>query len=531
LTQTTNVKARILNGSDWSPVIDVVFTVSQAPNIQLTEIMYHPPDDASNPGTEYEFLEFKNTGSSTVNMSGMTISGGASFTFPGGTNVAPNNFALVVSNQSAFNLKYPGTPVTGVYTGHLGNDGDTVTLKDIGGTTIVSCTYSDRSPWPTLPDGSGNSLVPVDPSSNPDPNNPANWRASTNLGGSPGQDDPAPTTPAIVVNEVLTNSVAPQTDAVELYNPTNQPADISRWFLSDSSTTPKKFQIPNPTIIPANGYVVFTENDFNPAQPVGNNINFAFDSHGEEVRLSAADSTGNLTGYSDGFSFGASNPGVSFGRYINNESSPRVTYPAQKSQTFGAANSGQLIGPVVMTEMMYHPVSKNDEFIELRNISHQTVPLYDPANPSDTWRIDGFGFSFPANTSLAPGQIIIVSKTMPPNFSVPSAINVYGPTTGSLDNSERRSACNSRAFPTPIRTIRGKILFLTSMSMSLTTCRRLRGLSPRTTEGIHWNVLTSLAMPMMPRTGKPHPSMGEARAHSRQSHSRPGRVTASRPLN
>src|SRR4030095_879684 len=56
------------------------------------------------------------------------------------------------------------------------------------------------------------------------------------------------------------------------------------------------------------------------------------------------------------------------------------------------------VGPIVISEIMYRPpdiivpgVSTNDnvveEFIELRNTSAATVPLYDPAHATNGWRL------------------------------------------------------------------------------------------------------------------------------------------------
>jgi hypothetical protein len=59
----------------------------------------------------------------------------------------------------------------------------------------------------------------------------------------------------------------------------------------------------------------------------------------------------------------------------------------------GAANSGPLIGPVVISEVIPPPNASfnggywnnfEDEFIELRNISGVTVNLFDPSFPTNT---------------------------------------------------------------------------------------------------------------------------------------------------
>src|SRR5205814_9908770 len=137
----------------------------------------------------------------------------------------------------------------------------------------------------------------------------------------------------VLVNESHTHTAPPQLDSVELYNPIPSSVDVGNWYLTGRRALPQKFRIPAPTVIPAGGYLVFTENDWNanPASTAG----FRLDSHGEEIYLYSADANGNLTGYSDGFSFGAAQNGVTFARYV--VSTGEAQYPASMANTLGAA--------------------------------------------------------------------------------------------------------------------------------------------------------------------------------------------------
>src|SRR6185436_18410297 len=114
---------------------------------------------------------------------------------------------------------------------------------------------------------------------------------------------------------------------------------------------------------------------------------FGLDSlHGDQVYLFTADGAGNLTGYRTGAEFGPAANGVSFGRF---QTSVGVDFTALGVRTFGAdapatvdqfrtgaglTNAYPLVGPVVISEIMYHPPDAGtndnvlDEFIELRNI-------------------------------------------------------------------------------------------------------------------------------------------------------------------
>ncbi|MCP3973021.1 MAG: hypothetical protein GY720_00850, partial [bacterium] len=102
---------------------------------------------------------------------------------------------VVLRSQSAFAAKYDTAGMRlaiGEYDGSatkLGNDGEEITLRDSLGGLVQQFTYNDVSPWPVLPDGAGPSLVLVAPLADPDPGDPANWRASALFGGRPGSSD------------------------------------------------------------------------------------------------------------------------------------------------------------------------------------------------------------------------------------------------------------------------------------------------------------------------------------------------------
>ena len=139
---------------------------------------------------------------------------------------------MLVRNTNQFVAKYPGAPWQGVYAGKLASEGERVTLTNALGARLLSLPYGDRAPWPLAADGYGFSLVPLDPANRPSSDQGEHWRASALPGGSPGADDPAPTLARVVINEVLSASVPPDVDKIELFNPTAAPADLSGWFLT-----------------------------------------------------------------------------------------------------------------------------------------------------------------------------------------------------------------------------------------------------------------------------------------------------------
>jgi hypothetical protein len=433
LNQSVRIKTRALNGSTWSALVDATFYLIQDfTDVLITEIMYHPPNQASVDGDEFEFIELKNVSATNRDLSGVSLTGGIHFTFPPGSVVGPGQFIVLVTNPAAFTNKYPGVRVDGIYTGRLANQGEKITLAHATGTNFFSVHYGPEAPWPAVAAGQGFSLVPANPNSNADPDNPANWRASSVIGGSPGRDDIPANIAPILITEVLTHTDLPQVDTLELYNPTATNVDIGNWYLTDQRSMLQKSRFPSQTVIPANGYRVFTENDWN-SDPLSTN-HFRFDSHGEEVYLSSGDAAGNLTGYSDGFAFGAAQNGVSFGRYVT--STGEAQHPAQRVNTFGVANAGPRIGPLVINEINYHPAPGGDEFVEIKSITNGPVKLYDPLFPTNTWRLHGIGFDFPTNSEVASNGLLLLVAIDPSVFrtkyGVPDGVPIFGPYPGTL---------------------------------------------------------------------------------------------------
>ena len=433
------VRARVLSGTNWSAMVEGLLSPPQdLSKLQLTELMYNPPGTNLVDGDEFEFLEFKNTGTNTLNLSGLRFASGLTFQFPIGAALAPGQFFVLARNAAPFAAKYPGVQVRGIYSGRLDNAGETLRLVSPIGGTILSVTYNDRAPWPVTADGNGFSIVPVNPNANPDANEGRHWRNSTRIGGSPGANDPEPIIAPVFVNEVLSASILPQLDTIEVFNPGLVPMNLSGWFLSDDAGKPKKFRIADGTVIAAGGFLTFTEAQFN-AVPLATN-SFSLRAEGDQVYLFSADAAGHLTGFSYGFSFGASDPGATFGRYVL--STGEEDFPAQAEATLGTANAGPKVGPVVINEIQYHPDFGGDEFIELRNITAEPIALFDALTPTNTWRLNGLGFDFPQGVTLAANGFLIVSHTTPAAFrakyNVPAEIPIYGPCPGDLQDSGER---------------------------------------------------------------------------------------------
>ena len=172
---------------------------------------------------------------------------------------------------AAFEARYgTGLPVTGEYSGQFSNGGEEITLvADLGG-TLLDFDYDDEDDWPSRADGLGASLEVI--STAFDYDDAESWRSSSEYHGSPAVAGTGPID-SIVINEVLTLTEAPRSEAVELVNVSADAVDLSGWYLSDISNDYRKFRFPAGTILAAGEYRVFDEEDFNSS---GTSADFAF---------------------------------------------------------------------------------------------------------------------------------------------------------------------------------------------------------------------------------------------------------------
>jgi len=444
LPHSVVVKARVQSGSTWGALTEAVYAGGPvAENLRITEIMYNPPDPND------EFIELKNIGTETLNLNLVSFTNGIDFTFPN-TELAAGEHIVVVRNRQMFQTRYgKNINIAGQYTGKLDNAGERIELQDAIGRTILNFRYEDG--WRTITDGGGFSLTIID-ATNPDLNSwdqKDSWRPSAYANGSPGSDDNGiiPNPGSIVFNEVLAHAHAEAPDWIELYNTTTESINIGGWFISDSKDDLFKYKIPNGTTIGPNGYFVLYEDlNFGNENDPATYEPFALSENGERLYLSSTQN-GELAGYRQVEDFGPSETGVSFGQYYKSGTG-NYNFVAMETNTPGAANTYPKVGPIVISEIMYHPdwpdggpyTNEQYEYIELHNISAEPVTLYDYVK-GEPWKYTGgIDFTFPTFAPVtieAGGYILVVKK--PAAFStrypnVPDEI-IFGPYDGSLSNS------------------------------------------------------------------------------------------------
>ena len=205
-----------------------------------------------------------------------------------------------------------------------------------------------------------------------------------------------------------------------------------------------KYDIASGTSIPAWDYIVFTEyQHFGNLLDPGCNTPFQFSENGEAVYLQSGDN-GVLTGYSDEEDFGASEKDVAFGRY--QKSTGDFNFVAMNVNTPSAVNAYPKVGPIVITEIMYHPQTNADaEYVELKNISNGPVTLYDDST-NTAWRfVDnmddiGIEYHFPTGSpvTVAANEKFLLVKNLAAftsEFGVPdTSLKVFEWIDGSLSN-------------------------------------------------------------------------------------------------
>ncbi len=413
LSGTKQIKARIRYASDnWSALNEATFAVGPvADNLRITEIMYNVNDP------NHEYIELKNIGGTAFDLNLVKFTDGIDFTFPS-RSLGPNQYVLVVRNETSFIEHYgsglSGT-IAGEFIGAINNAGERIELQDALGQTILNFRFKDG--WYPITDGDDFSLNIIDPN-NSDPNSweyAEYWQPSSVAGGTPAAGDTGHVAlpGAIVINEVMTHTNSSPQDWIELHNTTGSTIDITGWFLSDDNDNFKRYQIgvSAPVTIDPNGYVVFTQNDhFGNYLDPGSDVQFGLSELGETVYLCSG-SGGVLTG---GFcakeDFKASEDEVSFGRYTKSAAAGYdVDFVSMASASSGGANGSPKVGPVVITEIMYHPPDPNSyaEYVEIKNISGTTVSLED-------WRLTdesgGIEYYIPSGTSLTNGSYLLLVK-------------------------------------------------------------------------------------------------------------------------
>jgi len=418
----------------------------------ISEIMYHPAPRADL--NNLEFLEIYNTNPWFQDLSGYQVVGdNMAYTFPAGTALEGGAFLVVAASPPSIQSVYGITNVAGPYLGSLmlpATGKGTIQLLDNLGAVLLSIPYSNLHPWPVAADGTGHSMVLANPTYGEA--QPRAWDISDVVGGSPGQGEAYRPSPLrnVFINELLVHSENPALPCfVELYNHSNQTNDLSGCILTDDFATPK-FVIPPGTLIAPRGFLAFAQSQMGFVPSAGGGTLFLVNPDGSRAL--------------DAVQFEGQADGVSIGRWPDGAAD---FYPLA-ARTPGTNNSAIWIGDIVINELMYDPISGNDDdqYLELYNRGANTVDL-------SNWRLSaGVSFTFPAGVTLAPDGYLVVARNVTnllAKYSNLNAGNTLGNYGGVLSHKGERVALAMPQFYTTAQGTVTNLLYVVQDEVSYET--------------------------------------------------------------
>jgi hypothetical protein len=191
----------------------------------------------------------------------------------------------------------------------------------------------------------------------------------------------------VVINEFLANTDDAALDFVELYNPGDTDVVLDGCGLSDSPDT-NVYIFPGGTILPAGGYLWRDQNQ----------LGFALAAKGETIYLRDAAGTRVI----DAVRFGGQARGVTTGRWPDGAD---ALHPLA-APTPGLPNAGWREANLVISEIMYHPVSgeDDDQYVEIHNRGGDAVDL-------GGWELaGGIRYRFPIPTMIGGGGYLVVAR-------------------------------------------------------------------------------------------------------------------------
>ncbi len=217
-------------------------------NLKVSEINYHPGiptplEIAAGFDIEgdFEFIELVNVSLDAIDLTGVELQrvltidkqtneltqAGVDFVFASGdiTRLEPGEHVLIVENAEAFQFRYGDSlPVAGEWSGQLSDRMEMLTLISRVDTfhMMYQFTYDDH--WYPTTDGGGRTLELADRLAT-DLSQQTAWRASTDLGGSPGVS----TGLLLVAGDANGDGIFDSSDLVQVFRAglydTNLPAD------------------------------------------------------------------------------------------------------------------------------------------------------------------------------------------------------------------------------------------------------------------------------------------------------------------
>lgn len=222
----------------------------------------------------------------------------------------------------------------------------------------------------------------------------------------------------VVISKFLPNPVGDDAagEFIELYNPSNQAANVSSWQLDDAPGGSSPYTLPNNTTIPAGGYKTFLRSQ----------TGITLNNDGETIRL--IDPNGVVR--TDAAYTGTAAEGAVYNRtagsYVSSATptpkptasskpttaaKPTVAAAVVAKSVSTATPSVALSRSIIISRILANPTGDDatGEFIELKNTGATLVDL-------TNWQLDdeeggSTPYRIPANTRLAAGGTLTFSRT------------------------------------------------------------------------------------------------------------------------
>ncbi|MEM7232857.1 MAG: lamin tail domain-containing protein [Planctomycetota bacterium] len=192
ISMNTRVIARSRVGNSvWSGSTEAVYVFERA-NLIISEVNYHPllPEGSDFRESDFEFIEIQNAGDEAVNLNGYSLESSSTLSFEfGDTTLEPGAFLVIARDAEALRSAYEyEIPIAGEIARTMSNTRLGLSIEGPVGEVLVEFEYDDD--WYPETDGKGPTLVVYDPKAPRDAFMDAkNWRASAEVGGSPGRAD------------------------------------------------------------------------------------------------------------------------------------------------------------------------------------------------------------------------------------------------------------------------------------------------------------------------------------------------------
>jgi hypothetical protein len=382
----------------------------------ISEVMYHPVTTEG--GANLEFIEIYNSHPWWEELGNFRIDGDVRFTFPSETRIDKSGYVVIAADPEAVKKAYGLEQVFGPFDGRLANSGGRLSLRNDLDAILFEVDYETRAPWPSSADGAGHSLALRRPSYGE--RDVRAWTQSDLIGGSPGRADTPGDEPLrpLAINEIKTNREGDTPTFVELYNHSASEIDLSGVTLTDSIDE-QKYTFAKGSKLAGGGTLAVGASALGFEFAADRGVVWMFNAEGNRV-LDAL----HYRPQPDGYSLGRSTDGSA---QWNHFAEP----------TPGQANAAPFQHTVVINEIMYNPISldDNDEYVELHNHGDRAVDL-------SNWEFnDGIIFTFPDPTMLPAGGYIVVAKNREQLLSKHKGLApklVVGNYTGTLSNRGER---------------------------------------------------------------------------------------------